>query len=298
MAAKTLRDSQQLPYAVRVLNSAHADPWYGPYDDTAQANLTVPVALRNVDYEAGKYYPRTVGIRTVDGPKEYWWKNNSADGSLIEKAGGGGGGSLTDGNLTTANGSAADLGGTATKDTTLNLDLFEFLIAAMGVKFWIDDNRNIILETQGGTNAINLSSLFGIYLNAPQILLLGLSQDNTKDKVLVQDVSTGKIFRRDIDNGPFPWDAENGDGTQTDFIIDATVTRVVMAFVGGVPQFAPANFTVSGATVTFDEAPAPGVQVSIIYMGTEGTQPVSDWILATGDWDDSGEWDDTENWID
>lgn len=32
--------------------------------------------------------------------------------------------------------------------------------------------------------------------------------------------------------------------------------------------------------------------------GAGGTAPTSDWLLATGQWDDAGFWRDDENWND
>lgn len=306
MAAKNIQDSQQLPYGVRLLNPAHADPWYGPYDDIAQANLTVPAALRNVDYEAGKYYPRTVGIRTIDGPKEYWWKNNNADGSLVLKTEGGGGGSgPTSGNLTTVDGTQVHLGGNADRATELLLGIFPWLLSGTGVKIQIDSDGNIILKTEG-TKYINIQSDFGVNLFAPNLLISTPTEDNTKTRMLAVD-NTGKILRRDASTlgrltfidlddtenvnytthkGAFPTVVTDesglklarkqnaqfsGDGATTTWeIVGFVVYDIWAVFVGGVYQhnFDPAtDFNYGTNIATLSPAVANDVLITVVFLG-------------------------------
>lgn len=101
--------SLELPYGIKVLDNTPLDSLYGPYADVAAAKAAIPQAIR--------YDGLTVQIT---GTGEYHWlAADLSDTGLVAK---GGGSALTNGNGTTANGSAADLGGTQTASISIEPD--------------------------------------------------------------------------------------------------------------------------------------------------------------------------------
>ena len=85
--------SLQLSYGLKLVNPVPVDEYKGiktgstwrPYNDVAEVNATIVLALR--------YVGMTVFVTTPDGLKEYWYKDGVLDVNLVEKTSGAGGSS-------------------------------------------------------------------------------------------------------------------------------------------------------------------------------------------------------------
>ena len=144
-------------------------------------------------------------------------------------------------------------------------------------KLIIDSDSTNSFEVLNNGTSIILASTSGVTFNNSFTLP---SSDGTNGQVLTTNGSGGVIWKS-IDSSSSDF-AEyiltytfTGDGSTTDYTVNATtLNKILYVELNGLIQKETDNYSVSGKTITFDEAPDNGVGGTIVFWGNDVTSAV------------------------